>query len=192
MRVTIETLRLLRNRADMAQLIVHMDARNVCEIGVKEGGNFNNLLAPCVSHAVAIDIWQETGKRSENDDSCNGFSLETQHKRMLDWARQDSRIRVIRDWSLNAVKLFKDGFFDFCYIDADHTEEAVYADLCAWYPKVRAGGVLAGHDYLEHTLPCGVKFGVIPALARFTKELKLELHADTDTPWPNWYIPIPG
>ena len=59
--VTIETLELLRNRADMAQLIVHMEARNVVEIGVKEGGNFNNLLRPCVLYAVAIDVWQETG-----------------------------------------------------------------------------------------------------------------------------------
>lgn len=37
--------------------------------------------------------------------------------------------------------------YDLVFIDADHSYEAVKADIAAWTPKVRKGGVLAGHDY---------------------------------------------
>jgi hypothetical protein len=36
---------------------------------------------------------------------------------------------------------------DWAYIDGDHTYGAVLEDLAAYYPLLRAGGVLAGDDY---------------------------------------------
>lgn len=43
-----------------------------------------------------------------------------------------------RDWPFQA---------DMVFIDADHTEAAVRADLLAWRKHVKPGGVLCGHDY---------------------------------------------
>jgi len=37
--------------------------------------------------------------------------------------------------------------YDFIYIDADHSYDALISDIHAWWPKVRVGGVMAGHDY---------------------------------------------
>jgi hypothetical protein len=39
-----------------------------------------------------------------------------------------------------------DGSLSFCFIDAAHDYESVKRDLEAWGPKVRADGILAGHD----------------------------------------------
>ena len=36
---------------------------------------------------------------------------------------------------------------DLVFVDADHAEASVRADIAAWLPRVRHGGVLAGHDY---------------------------------------------
>jgi predicted O-methyltransferase YrrM len=48
-----------------------------------------------------------------------------------------------------AASLFQDGSLDGVFIDADHTYEAVKMDIQNWMPKVRKGGILAGHDYVE-------------------------------------------
>ena len=34
------------------------------------------------------------------------------------------------------------------YVDALHDRVGVLRDLEAWWPKLRAGGVMAGHDYM--------------------------------------------
>ena len=46
-----------------------------------------------------------------------------------------------------AAGLFKDESLDAVFIDADHSYEAVKMDIQNWMPKVRKGGILAGHDY---------------------------------------------
>ena len=50
-----------------------------------------------------------------------------------------------------AVKDFSDSFFDWFWIDADHRYSMVSKDLELWYPKVKAGGIFAGHDYNSET-----------------------------------------
>lgn len=49
--------------------------------------------------------------------------------------------------SVEGAKLYKNYSLDFVFIDANHTFEAVRDDLQAWFPKVKYGGILAGHDY---------------------------------------------
>jgi Methyltransferase domain len=51
--------------------------------------------------------------------------------------------------SVDAAREFPDGFFDWLYLDADHTFEAASADLARFWPKVRPDGYLTGDDYLD-------------------------------------------
>ena len=49
---------------------------------------------------------------------------------------------------MNAEKLeFPDEYFDLVYIDSNHFFDHVVRDLECWWPKVRLGGYIAGHDY---------------------------------------------
>jgi len=49
--------------------------------------------------------------------------------------------------SMEAVHLFSDESVDFVFLDASHSYEDVKNDIIHWLPKVKRGGVLAGHDY---------------------------------------------
>lgn len=53
----------------------------------------------------------------------------------------------IKKFSLDAVGDFKDDSLEFCYIDGNHSGESVKEDIEAWAPKVREGGIVAGHDF---------------------------------------------
>jgi len=56
-------------------------------------------------------------------------------------------ISMIQKPSTEASRLYDDASLDFVFIDADHSYEAVMDDLRSWLPKIKPGGVIAGHDY---------------------------------------------
>ncbi len=58
-----------------------------------------------------------------------------------------NKIIPYRMTSTQASKLFENNSVDFCFIDGDHSYEGVKNDLENWYPKVKKGGIIAGHDY---------------------------------------------
>ncbi len=69
---------------------------------------------------------------------------------------------------------FKDGQFAMIYIDAAHDYESVKSDLNNYYPKLKDGGIFAGHDYFE---PCGVKQAVDEFA--INNNLKLEIRGSS-------------
>src|ERR1043165_3393843 len=74
------------------------------------------------------------------------------------------QIKMVQTTSLEAVSLYKDNSLDFVFLDNDHSEKYVFEELIAWWPKIKKGGVLAGHDYIEKSWP-----GVVKAVNRFAK-----------------------
>ena len=58
-------------------------------------------------------------------------------------------IEVCRNFSTACAPLYPDGSFDFVYVDARHDYASAMEDIRAWWPKVRRGGILAGHDYVD-------------------------------------------
>jgi predicted O-methyltransferase YrrM len=55
--------------------------------------------------------------------------------------------RLVVAGSVEAAALFASSSLDFVFIDGDHSCAAVLADIAAWLPKIKPGGLLAGHDY---------------------------------------------
>lgn len=51
--------------------------------------------------------------------------------------------------SAEAASNFAEQSCDVVFIDAGHSYQNVHADILAWLPKVKRGGILAGHDYDE-------------------------------------------
>ena len=65
---------------------------------------------------------------------------------------------AVRRESLEAAKLFRDKSLDFVFIDASHEYEDVKKDIGAWKPKIKAGGVLAGHDYQHPPIKEAIRY----------------------------------
>jgi hypothetical protein len=74
-------------------------------------------------------------------------------------------------------------------MDANHSEEFVYNDLIRWYPKVKKGGILAGHDYLNLKEEIN-DFGVKDAVDKFFYEKDIIVNT-VDIHFPTWFIQKP-
>lgn len=85
-----------------------------------------------------------------------------------DLAHLVSRIMWHRTDGVRAAKLFEAYSLDVVFIDSDHTEAGMLAHLDAWGPRVKHGGIIAGHDYHAQDWP-----GVVAAVdARFNGRVK--------------------
>lgn len=95
------------------------------------------------------------------------------------------RFHVHAKPSVEAAADFFDQSCDVIWIDADHSEAAVLADIDAWWPKLKPGGYLGGDDYLWPGVATAVH-------ARFTHHVSLIPGWRTDEsytgPWPSWII----
>ena len=56
------------------------------------------------------------------------------------------RVRILKGKTTACAADAADGSLDFVFIDADHSENGVLADIDAWRSKVRPGGALIFHD----------------------------------------------
>lgn len=78
--------------------------------------------------------------------------------------------------SLEAPKLFDDGYLDYLHIDDCHSYEHLVQELPLWWPKVKKGGVFSGDDFMNCTDGCEGPFGVQQAVTEFSKTNNLQFY----------------
>jgi predicted O-methyltransferase YrrM len=59
----------------------------------------------------------------------------------------ENLVNPLKMSSVTASKLYEDNSLDFVFIDANHEYHHIKEDIEAWYPKVKTGGYIGGHDY---------------------------------------------
>jgi predicted O-methyltransferase YrrM len=116
------------------------------EIGCYQGEATEMFLAKAAK-LVAVDPWadyiEDTGSEAIGSIHMREMS---EVERLFD-ARVGDRVTKVKLPSIEGAALFEDGSFDLVYIDANHGYADVLADIKAWRPKVKAGGIFAGHDF---------------------------------------------
>ena len=99
---------------------------------------------------------------------------------------------IRKGYSTEVAKTIPDEGLDWVFIDADHRYESTKADLEAWFPKVRKGGVMSGHDYKHYTVPTpsgDYVFGVIEAVDEFCAKHGYKLEGLLDPKrFASWYF----
>jgi hypothetical protein len=126
------------------------------EIGV-ERGYFSELL--CKENPdmklYCIDKWKVyKGYRDHTRQEKLDRYCEESKKRLSKY-----NCEIIKDWSMDAVKKFKDESLDFVFIDGNHDFQHCTNDIAEWTKKVRKGGIVSGHDYVRgrSSIECHVK-----------------------------------
>jgi FkbM family methyltransferase len=164
------------------------------EVGVKQGEYSAHLLQHWVGrHLISVDPWMTDAAEAYVDianvpqDEQERFHQET----VARLAPFGDRSSIWRTTSIEASARIPRHSLDFVYLDARHDYASVLEDLAAWVDKVRPGGILAGHDYLDGHFPAGV-FGVRSAVDEHFARLGLAVHATLlDEPWLTWMVEVP-
>lgn len=92
-------------------------------------------------------------------------------------------ITDVQERSDLAALSFPDAFFDFVFIDADHSYEQVRRDVLAWRAKLRPGGILSGHDYWPEDMYAGDAYAVSRALHEIFTDDRLNVIPDQNVCW---------
>jgi hypothetical protein len=182
----------LKHRDQLPEFLKYLNLTNKgVELGTFNGSFSNHLVSNWSGILYMVDVWRPLSF-DEYDDASNHANNQEAYKNAMNNIKGfEDRAFMLRMKGEFACELFQDNSLDFVYIDANHTYDAVKEDIKNWYPKVKSGGLVMGHDYLpndmysdgskdlpiylfDDSMPEGTKyagmFGVNPAVNEFAKE----------------------
>jgi len=148
---------------------------NGIEIGVYKGENANRILSNLnINKLYLIDIYKPFTRHKEEADYSHLKQIAIDNLSSF-----SNKISWIYKKSEDAVNSLPDNSFDFVYIDGNHDYEYVKKDIELYFPKIKSGGVMGGHDFRSTHL------GVIRAVSEFAdlNDIKL-FYKNSD--W--WFI----
>lgn len=189
-------------RESLGKLLQEEGMRIGAELGVQLGLFAKDTLTswPSCRTYYLVDLWghQENYKDITNvDDNAQEQAFQATKDNVKDFMQ---KIVILRNYTVLAAHAVADGELDFVYIDARHDYCGVMEDLQAWWPKLRSGGILSGHDYLRADSPVVLATGqdyslcmngtvhlgaVKGAVDEFTAAHGLKV-VITQEAWPSW------
>lgn len=169
-------------REDLLKLVPPRSV--IAELGVFTGAFSSTILRICKPTELhLIDTWEGRVECGDKD----GDNIQVVEDMSIVYLalalRGDKRYELHRGTTQEVLKGFPDYYFDFTYIDADHSEEAVYADLVLSMWKTAWG--IGGHDY------CPRFEGVMRAVERFCSEWRWEMTHLTQDRCPSYLLRPP-
>ena len=201
------------NRIQLLDLILPQIYQGTgVEVGTFKGQFSKEILQRFEGTLFMVDVWNELGDEYIDASNHKNFEGGVYGECMNNIKGYEDRGIMIRATSKISSNFFEDNSLDFVYIDANHAYEYVKEDIELWYPKVKSGGYVMGHDYLlmdwsfppfaengkdkhiwtnkgtgdEFNIYAGI-FGVNPAVDEFCEQndYKIEL---TDEWFSTWYF----
>jgi len=147
-----------------------------------------------------VDTWRHLDEYIDLNGRNDQYHYDCMVETTKNIKEHQNRAHMIRMDSTVAANMFPDEYFDFIFIDADHSYEAVVKDLEVWWPKIKKGGLFCGDDYIPDdgdiwlinhdtdTQEYAGKFGVRRAVNEFAQQQELKIYSTTDEPyWKQWY-----
>ena len=127
--------------------------KKIAEIGVWKSKTMKKVLRAnkefnTIDEYWAIDQWKSLPKQGYGRMSkVSPEQWDGLYNHACVSLRYFPQLKVLKMTSKEASELFYKEYFDLVFIDADHYYEEIAKDIRIWYPLVRKGGYLTGHDY---------------------------------------------
>lgn len=155
------------DREILTQWWHELDFKIGVEVGV-ERAVYSKVICknnPQLERLYLVDPWTAyRGYREHvSQEKLDGF-FEITSNRTRDWPF----VEIIREFSSIASARFDDESLDFVYLDGNHEFRQVVNDISDWYPKVKKGGIISGHDFIRRKNP-DYLMGVVEAVTGFTQ-----------------------
>ena len=141
------------HRDKLPEFLTHLGLVNKgVELGTFKGGYSRNIVSNWPGKLYMVDVWRPLSIEEYDDDSNHQNHIDAYSEAMSEIKGYEDRAFMLRMKGIYASELFEDNSLDFVYIDANHTYEGVKEDIKYWYPKVKPGGLLLGHDYIPNDM----------------------------------------
>jgi len=134
------------------------------EIGVRKGRLSDYIVRKLdPSRFLMIDPWKHFPTDRQPDPSNESqANMDRMYEAVNARFGKLPNVEVRRATSLDATKWVGINELDWVFIDGDHTPFGCFLDLAIWYQKVRPGGYILVHDYVERD-----HFGIVQAIDEF-------------------------
>lgn len=148
-----------------------------CEIGVAQGDSALRFLENGVRFMYLVDPWADYDGLL---DKYTPGSYEEAMRKLSPYASKHAHLRMT---SAEAARYIPP-ILDFCWLDGNHRYEWVKSDLELYWPLIKSGGIMCGHDYTDNADTCQV----MTAVNEFWAKQGL---AGIATPLPCWILRKP-
>ena len=122
------------------------------EVGVKQGEMSAAVLerwTKCENYYL-MDPWEHQDHYQNGANVAQNVQdryFQETKQRLKKFESRGVELHYIRDYSTNGHQEIADNSLDFVYIDARHDYQAMQQDLALFWPKLKCGGIFAGHDF---------------------------------------------
>lgn len=134
----------------LAELILKHGLTRGAELGLWKGKTFFYLLDHCPNLVLfGVDQWiyHPERKNLPGGETYQRWNMNGLRNHVFLGAQKyKGRAQVMHMSTADAALHFPDNSLDFVFIDGDHSEAGVRADITNWLPKIRPGGFITGHD----------------------------------------------
>lgn len=167
-------------------IIQYVDRPNLvgAEVGVWKGETSQELLTAFpTSFLFLVDLWKEwlPGSTYYDQHKVMGRMPQAEWDLIYNQAVHNTRARpgvgtvsILRKDTGEAASYIANGILDYVFLDASHYYDDVKRDIDLWTPKVKVGGLIAGHDFKGKMDTKGI-WGISRAVhEKFTKERVIE------------------
>jgi len=116
------------------------------ELGVLHGAYARDTLTrwPSAMEYVLVDLWAPQDHYVDLANAAQDVQDKRMHEAIANTDPWKHKIKICRNFTTACATQFPDEYFDTLYIDARHDRLGVLEDLEAWWPKVKADGVVCG------------------------------------------------